>query len=84
MILINIPPPEPVISIIASIRPVSALISLEGMATPMPKAQKIYMAAMTMPPVIMALGICLWGFSISPAKVHSTSKPRKLNMITDI
>ena len=39
--------------------------------------------AMRIPPKTMALGISFPGFCISEAKVVTTSKPRKLNKITE-
>ena len=39
MTRMKMPPVSPVSRLMASMRPVSALISREGMATPMPKAQ---------------------------------------------
>ena len=42
------------------------------------------MAAMTMPPVTMDCGICFFGSLMLFAYVHTTSKPRKLKMMTEI
>ena len=41
------------------------------------------MAPMARPPMMMALGISRAGFSISLAKVQTTSKPMKLKMMMD-
>ena len=42
------------------------------------------MSAMTMPPLTMACGICRLGSRMLSAYVHTTSKPRKLKMMTEI
>ncbi len=42
------------------------------------------MAAMTMPPVTIDCGICFFGSLMLFAYVHTTSKPRKLKMMTEI
>ena len=39
---------------------------------------------MTMPPVMMACGIWRLGSRMLSAYVHTTSKPRKLKMMTEI
>ena len=46
--------------------PESSDTSNVGMAALMPNELNRYSAAMAMPPAMMALGICLLGFSIDP------------------
>ena len=41
------------------------------------------MAAMAMPPAMMAVGICFLGFSMSLANTAMASKPMKLNRMMD-
>ena len=40
--------------------------------------------AMTVPPMMIAFGICFFGFSMSPAIVQMTSNPNILKMMTEI
>ena len=57
---------------------------LNGTAVKMMDTARMMTGAMTVPPMMIAFGICFFGSSMSPANVQMTSNPNILKMMTEM